>query len=308
MSESAVIISLYNGQNFILDQLNSITKECKDIKFYFRDDASTDSTVTLVSEWLKNNSLLAHFETNGLNLGPSGSFSHLLQAVDEKYVFLSDQDDVWLPGRVQKLLAKMKALEATCSKGTPLLVFSDARVVDSNLNTISESFWNYEKNHPGGRLKINRLLVQSFAPGCTMLINNELAKLAIPIPKGVIMHDWWLLLVALSFGRIAFIDEPTLAYRQHGGNSVGAKKINLTSPKKIFLLFKNGNNTIRKTTAQAGLFLEHYRPLLAENQIMLIETYATLFEHGLIKRRMLIIKHKFYKSSFIRNIGLFFLV
>lgn len=308
MHNLAVALSSYNGVNFIIEQLDSIIDEDFNISFYLRDDCSQDSTVELVNKWFSDKKNIKYFEKYGQNCGPSGSFSKLLQAVGEKYIFLSDQDDVWLPGRVQKLLGKMKELELSCGVDTPLLIFSDAKVVNSKLDTICDSFWTYENNHPSGRLELNRLLIQSFAPGCTMLINKELAKLATPIPEGVIMHDWWLLLVALSLGRVAYIDEPTLAYRQHGGNSIGAKRINLFSASKTMRSIKLANTTIRKTTMQAGLFLDRYRPLLSNEQIKILKTYSTLYEYGPIKRRLLLIKYKFFKSSFVRNVGLFLFV
>ncbi len=112
--------------------------------------------------------------------------------------------------------------------------------------------------------KLNNLLIQNTITGCTIMMNRKLAELCLPIPTEAIMHDWWLGLVATEFGKIAYLDEATIKYRQHGENSVGAKKFNF----KYVLNNFSKNNILMDNISQAKVFLEMYRVNLDEYVIV----------------------------------------
>ena len=138
-----------------------------------------------------------------------------------------DQDDVWFPDKIAVTLGKMQELEGRHGGERPLLVHTDMKVADGNLRVVADSLWRYQKSDPVRGEALNRLLVQNCATGCSMMINRALCDLALPIPAEAMMHDWWLVLVAAAFGTIGHCAEPTLLYRQHGANDVGAKKWSL---------------------------------------------------------------------------------
>lgn len=158
--------------------------------------------------------------------GACANFARLLEMSTADYCAFADQDDVWLPDKLARLLAKMRELEAQYGKTTPLLVFGDAIVVDAGLREISPSLFKHTKIDPS-RVRPEQLVLQNVANGNTMLFNAALRDLARPIPPQAFMHDHWLMLAASSFGKIAHIDGPLLYYRQHGGNVLGGAKVGI---------------------------------------------------------------------------------
>ena len=304
----SVVISVFNGERYLTQQVDSIIKELPDIKFYIRDDGSTDGTVSLVHELFKyRRHNLAYFEFGTNNLGPALSYFRLISKTSERYIFLADQDDVWIPGRARELITKISALEMLSGTALPALVFSDAQVVDRDLNILHKSFWRYESNHPYGRVNLNSALTQNLSPGCTMLINKELASLC-PMEdvQDVIMHDWWILILAFCYGHVGYCDLPTLKYRQHGQNVIGAKKnqISLLSLNKQIRLSKS---SIDKTFLQARSILRFYQDM-PDTSLEVIRKYVSIFDLNPLARRYALLKHRFLKSSFRRNVGLFLLV
>ena len=138
----------------------------------------------------------------------------------------------------------------------PLLVHTDLAVVNERLETLSFSMWKSE--HINQRANtLNKLLIQNTITGCTMMINRTLAMKSLSISSKAIMHDWWIGLVATAFGKIGFIEESTIKYRQHGKNDTGAK--NYDYKFIINKLKKFSEINIDKNMFQAKEFLEEYK-------------------------------------------------
>ena len=136
-----------------------------------------------------------------------------------------DQDDVWLEEKIHKTLKRMIEEEA---KGVqvPVVVYADLSITDENLKIISPSMHEYQKL---SRTKpsLDELLVSNQVTGCTMMANKEALKVSTPIPSEAVMHDWWIACMVLKKnGKLAFISEPLILYRQHHTNTVGAQRIN----------------------------------------------------------------------------------
>jgi hypothetical protein len=137
-----------------------------------------------------------------------------------------DQDDVWLPDKVEVTLKKMLLLENE-NPNKAVLVNTDLTLIDDNLKIITQSMWKYSKINPHLLQQIEYLCVCNFVTGCTMMINNNAKELALPIADEAIMHDSWIALqVAANSGFIGYIDTPTILYRQHTANVVGAEYVN----------------------------------------------------------------------------------
>lgn len=300
-----IIISVYNGESFIEEQINSIFRQkCNNLKIFIRDDGSSDNTVRIIKEISKKspNKVIVVKDCFG-NLNVKESYFLLMQHGDTDYLLFCDQDDVWLPDKIEKTLAAMRAAEERYGANTPLLVHTDLCVVDRDLQPISPSFWKYQNLNPQLGAKLNRVMPQNVVTGCTMMINKPLAKLAAPIPEDAIMHDWWLALVAALFGQVVYLEEATILYRQHSENSVGAKRWGL---KRIITRAQSPQEvraSMLRTMRQAQALLDRFRDKMSPEQIALVEAYARLPFMSKTARVGTMFKYRFFKHGMIRNVG-----
>jgi glycosyltransferase involved in cell wall biosynthesis len=299
----AILLSTYNGESYIEELFNSLLAQTnQDFILFIRDDGSSDGTRAIIDKYLQSNSNFIFVDIKG-NKGSKQSFGTLNEYVlanyDFQYYMFADQDDVWLPDKVQHSLQKMMELENKYSE-FPILLHTDLKVVDKNLKILSESFWNYQHLNPYAD-HLNRLLMQNIITGCTMMFNRRLAEICLPISHGAIMHDWWIGLVASAFGRIGFLQEPTILYRQHSENTVGAKKFNVSfSLKKMMTPILLENNVV-----QSKQFYDAYGNKLSPYHREMLLNFMKLSTDNYFSKVLIIIKYKFYKVGFIRNIGLF---
>jgi len=228
-------------------------------------------------------------------------FFKLLNYSTADFIMFCDQDDFWLPDKIEITLNKMRDLEKFFPD-MPLLVHSDLKVVDSSLKTIDESFWKYQKLNP--KLKsLNNLLIQNNVTGCSVMINIKLKEVLKTIPYNAIMHDWWIALVASAFGVIDYIDQPLILYRQHKGNDIGAKKYKITYFVNRVFEFKDSIKSNKKIIIQGKEFYSIYGNILTKEQKDIVYNFITLFELDRLKRIYRIFKYKFFKYGFLRNFG-----
>ena len=216
----------------------------------------------------------------------------------------SDHDDVWLNNKIEVTYNKMIELENTYSKDTPILVFTDKFVTDDKLNITAKSHNKSEKFNTND-FSLNRLLMANVASGCTIMVNAALRKICGTINSNALMHDYWLMLTAAAFGKIGYIDTPTMYYRQHNNNSMGAAENSFANAYKKFQTGKiNIKNTVLKNIQQAENFLNQYNNKLSDNNKYIINEFITLKNKKNISFINSIVKHKFYKSGLLKNIGL----
>lgn len=296
-----ILLATCNGFSFIASQLDSIlAQDYKAIRLLIRDDVSQDSTRKILETYANRFPEIITLLPSGQRLGVKGNFSCLMEHSKANYIMFADQDDIWEHNKISKTFEKMKEVEKEYANDTPLLVHTDLKVVDRDLNLLSSSFWEYNHNHPIQAQTLNRLLMQNSVTGCTMMINRHLLKLALPIPECSAMHDWWLALVSAAFGRIEALPEPTILYRQHGNNNLGAQKF------WSIHYFKQGINKICKPEiakqAQANELLLRYSQRLNQEQKKMLKAYKKLSQAYLLQRIYLIFQHRFFKQGLIRNI------
>lgn len=221
----AVLLATYNGARYLEEQIQSLIRQTiKDICIYIHDDGSTDNTRNIIEAYVKKypNKIFV------LNGNPTGgakyNFFYLMKHVDADYLCFCDQDDVWKPHKIEVQLKNLLEIEGENRK-KPCLVWTDMQVVDKDLNLISPSFSEYANLRPQEK-GIDRFIVSGKAAGCSMMINKSLQKLCLSIPEDaqgrIIMHDWFLMIVAQMFGSAKYIEETTVLYRQHSTNVVGA--------------------------------------------------------------------------------------
>lgn len=221
-----ILMSTYNGEKFLAQQLDSIISQSfTNWILMIRDDGSTDATIAIIKKYCQADTRIIFIEDKLGNLNIFKSFSALMQHAvkrQEKFIFFSDQDDIWLFDKLKRQIALLSELEEKYGIETPLLVHSDLCVVDARLQEIHPSYLGFEKLKRNPHMPLNTLLINNFVTGCTMGINRKLLDIATPVPDNAFMHDWWCALCAATFGEIGFTQEATLLYRQHHRNSIGS--------------------------------------------------------------------------------------
>ena len=200
----SVCIACYEGSRFIEQQLNSILIQLSaEDEVVISDDGSTDATVALINGLMDSRIVWAGI---GGRLGVVKNFERALQHAKGDFIFLADQDDVWLPNKVEVMLACLRDVN---------LVVSDCVVVDEQLNMLYPSFFNLRSSRSG---LIRNLLRNSYL-GCCIAFRRSLLNYALPFPSHLPMHDWWLGLLAETFGGVLYIDQVLMMYRRHGKNA-----------------------------------------------------------------------------------------
>lgn len=225
----AILMATYNGEKYICQQIDSILSQtCKDWELYIHDDGSTDNTIAALESYVEKYPNKIHLIDGKSTGGAKYNFFYLFGQVEAPYYMTCDQDDVWLDKKIGLTYDKMLTIENKAD--VPCLVYTELRVVDSELNTIADTMSEYQSLDCHKRT-INQFILQNSVTGCTMMVNMALRDKMLHITDidNTIMHDWWAALVAAQFGKTAFIDEPTILYRQHGDNSLGALGINKLS-------------------------------------------------------------------------------
>lgn len=220
-----ILLATYNGEKYLKEQIDSLLNQSyTDWKLLIRDDLSNDNTLSIISEYIKKYpNKIKRYESEK-RLRPCQSFNYLLQQSKSEYIMFCDQDDIWLPNKIELSLKKIKELEEKKNKGIPILVHTDLKVIDSNNKIIAESFWQLLGLNPEQK-SIKDLLGTNFVTGNTVIINRKLKDKIGNIPLNANMHDWWLALVATEFGIVSYLNKTTILYRQHDLNSVGAKGV-----------------------------------------------------------------------------------
>ncbi len=200
-------MSTYNGEKYLKRQMDTILEQLEqDDELVISDDSSTDGTIEIIKSYKDERIRLF---ANNLFKSPVYNLEFALKQAQGEYIFLSDQDDIWLPGRVQKVKERLQEND---------LVVCNASIVDQDEKVIHESYFSWKGSGPGfwKNLKKNSFL------GCSMALNRKVLNAVLPFPRYVIMHDVWIGLVAESIGKVLFLDEKLIMYRRHADNVTAA--------------------------------------------------------------------------------------
>ncbi len=264
-----IVLSTFNGSRFIGQQIKSIQEQSiSNWELLVRDDGSTDGTQALLKEFASLDSRIKVVEGEAKNLGPTQSFAYLMKvASDSDYLFFCDQDDFWLPSKIAMSLKAIKEIESSESTTIPIAVHSDLSICDENLNIVVHSMKKDSRAKSAPNINLFMpLLAQNFVTGCTLGVNQALLKASLPIANEALMHDWWIALIASALGKIAFIPEALVKYRQHGKNASGtAHKRGIVAGTKKFLAHMHEFDSLMKRRFQQSMALEKHLSLFAPN-------------------------------------------
>jgi len=237
-----VLLATYNGEKYLKEQIESILNQTyKNIHLIISDDNSKDGTPEILKQYEKDERITVYFQEQ--NLGYVRNFEFLLKQVQSDYYMLSDQDDIWLPEKIEKSMETLKRENAD-------FVFGDLEVVDENLNTIYESFGDFMLLNRKIKKCINTYEVNylyNCVTGCTVLSKKQFLKYILPIPNNskYLIHDYWMALMVALNGKLVYMPEKYIKYRQHGNNQVGTDKIShkfgkLDQVRELFINVKLG--------------------------------------------------------------------
>jgi len=216
-----ILLATYNGEKYIKEQIESILNQTyKNIQIIISDDCSKDKTREILKEYEKDSRIKVFYQEK--NLGYVKNFEFLLKQVESKIYLLSDQDDVWKKEKIEKTIKKLKSENFD-------LVFGDLEVVDENLNTIQPSYNKYMHLDKKIKKYIKDYRLQylyNCMTGCTIASKKEWLEKILPFPTNskYMIHDYWLGLIIALKGKVGYIEEPYILYRQHGKNQVGILK------------------------------------------------------------------------------------
>lgn len=300
-----ILMAVYNGEAFLAEQIESILRQSAgEWHLYICDDGSKDRSFPIASEYAEKYPDLITVSRNETPTGSAcGNFMGMLKGSRSEYVMFSDQDDFWLPDKIRLTAEKMRELEGAYPN-SPVLVHTELQIADRELNVIKPSFTRFQGLDPGKK-SLNRLLCQNNITGCTVMMNKALADIIRDAPaEKMLMHDWWAGLAAAAFGHIGFVDTPTVKYRQHGGNQLGA--VNNRSVAGAAMIVKERLRTKKRvsvTYAQANRFYEYYKPLLNEKSRTVLEKYMDIPSHSKLGRAARLVKYGFLKQNFMTAAG-----
>jgi glycosyltransferase involved in cell wall biosynthesis len=303
-----VLLATYNGERFLREQIDSIlAQDYINIRVLARDDGSSDATVSILNEYAAR--LPSRFRVMPPSPGtgsPKDNFLLLMRASSAQYICFSDQDDIWLSDKVSRTKQAMDELESRWGADAPLLVFTDARVVDDELRTLHESFWAHEKIEPDRIHDLPLLLGRSVVTGCTMLLNRRLLELSFAMPSEASMHDRWIGLLACTIGKACVVKAQTLLYRQHGRNVVGIGKKTVSLPGLFQRLVKREARQMQWAISQrqAEALLRTHSAELSSKHRDLLRAYLQCGEReSRIFRITTFIRYGFYRWNSIKDLA-----
>jgi glycosyltransferase involved in cell wall biosynthesis len=281
-------MSTYNGSQYLAEQFESILAQSYQAwTLLVRDDGSSDDTKSLIETFSGRDARIILLRDEADNLGPWASFARLLAAALSSkvcYFFLSDQDDVWIPNKLEAQLEAICTAEANLGERTPILVHSDLILVDEKLRTIHPSFRDYQRTSYDRLDPLGTLLIHNAVVGCSAGFNRALLEFAVPIPPGS-PHDWWLALSASASGQISETPNPTVRYRQHGQNAIGARTRRGFIPALLRHPRRSFDTAFSQFAAGVGQAADLYRRLIERGRgdtevARRVERYVSAFKDG----------------------------
>jgi len=270
-----VLLATYNGSKFLREQLDSIDSQTLPAsKITVRDDGSADGTLSLLEAWAAGRSGICLLR--GPRLGVANNFFALLgnQDEDSEYFAFCDQDDVWLPEKIERAVLGLREYAVD----EPLMYFSRVELVDENLKHLS--FSRVPK-----RIGFTNALVENVAIGCTVVLNRTARNLICErLPQRALLHDWWCYLAIGALGKVIFDETPGIKYRQHGNNQIGGTTSRLESFKRRMERFFRPRGGSQRRSDQAEEFKRCFGGLLSAGHKGVLDRF--LFVRGSIRERI----------------------
>ena len=264
----SVILAVYNGADYLVEQLDSIAHQSHPIdELIIRDDGSSDQSVSIIEQWMADHpDFPARLIQDGKNLGYIRNFATLLAQANGDWIFCSDQDDRWHENKVEKML------EVADEKPQALLVASSFNFMNAKGEVydlpLKPGFSNHNLmpfllDHPKGinAISADRMIARNYFQGCAMMVRKDLADEYLKRNDFELPHDWGLALLAASHEGLFFLDQPLFDYRIHDENVTGLPQARKRTPLRAVRMLLNG----------------YYRTAVVEDQQRVLETLERSF-------------------------------
>ncbi|MDQ5983650.1 MAG: hypothetical protein RUMPE_00674 [Eubacteriales bacterium SKADARSKE-1] len=232
----SVAMAVFNGEKYIKEQIHSILPQLSpEDELIVSCDKSSDNTLEIIKNIAFVDGRVNLIE--GPGQGAVKNFENAILNCNNEYIFLSDQDDSWLPNKVNCVLKEFQKTNAD-------LILHDAIIVDENLQELHGSFFKKRNSKPG---ILNNIIKNSYI-GCCMAFKKDLRKKFLPFPRSIPMHDQWIGLIAEKYGKVSFLSKKLIKYRRHNNTATAITHSNVKNMIiwritliKEFLFYKKSN-------------------------------------------------------------------
>lgn len=280
-----IVMATYNGAKYVEEQLRSFCHQTyAEWRCIVHDDGSTDGTQDILRAWAQQDKRIVFIEDGIQHLGPAKHFLHILQYSDAPWVMWSDQDDVWFDHKI----ATMLQAGANASFTGAGVVYANAELWSETEGVIAHRNTLFYPTSLRDALFLN-----SGIQGASALFNSSMRDILRTPLSSYAMHDHVLLLAGLTMGKVVYLNEALMYYRQHDNNVTGHAPGSRT--KKVQLMWANRHVPVVSREHYNGLaaFYRQYKPQLNEEDRQLIETFLLLPEQSWWKRLRTIRKEHF---------------
>jgi rhamnosyltransferase len=283
-------MATHNGARFLGQQIDSIRAQTfENWTLLISDDCSTDETLKTIKEASARDSRIFLLPTDRrTRLGPVRNFGTLFNEAYKNgaaICFISDQDDFWYPRKMEEQLNNFRN---SGWETEPIAAFCNMELINEYGGLIHPSFYDFRRLVPEPNDPLNQLLSFNYVPGCSICVNRRLLEIATPLPDQVIMHDWWLMLVAAAFGKLSYSEDALFGYRQHSNNLISAagEGMLIRNVGDWKGTWKRGGEELSRTFVQAEKLRERLNEYggYADTVAKTIEKYTEIPELGLFSR------------------------
>lgn len=290
-----ILMATYNGESYIAEQIESIQRQTyPNWRLLVSDDCSTDGTLDVVKRYTTEDGRIRVVSEGVRHGGAKENFFSLMGGSTAAFFMLCDQDDVWLSGKIEEELDTAYSIEGKLGSSAPVAIYTDMQVVDGTLNKVAPSFLAQARKRDM-RGDLRQFLGISGAAGCTMLCNAALRDLVNGTDcSAALMHDWWLCIIAASCGALVYLDEPTILYRQHGDNEVGAETYSFW---RRLAGFGDSRKKYWRSCEQARAILNNYGHAMTEEGRSLVDAYASQLDGNFIGSLRSLVNHRLLKRG-----------
>ena len=297
-----ILMATYNGDKFLAEQLESIlSQQYKNWELVIRDDDSTDSTQNIISDYVNQDSRIKQITFGNLHGTACRNFSQLFDWAyqhKKQYILFADQDDIWLPDKIEQCVIEILAEEKLNGYNTPLAKYSNFKFIDDRGNLIDKQL------KLPSILRLQVLLNENYAWGCTMILNQAAINVVKHIPSESVNHDYYIALVLTTFGKISLIGKDLVLYRQHQANVSGnVKRMSFAS--RFNRYFKNSSVMIRPLTQNYALvksFYERYSNELSGQNNLMISSFLNAYKLSFLSLLIVLFKFRIFKIGLGKNV------